>query len=77
MASGLAWVSKDCKVVTIVQSEMRPRGGGPRLLIVVKTPMQKQLNCDADVHFDHTLIFLSKAAVMLLSEVRCGHTKES
>ena len=36
--------------------------------------MQKQLNSEADIHFDHTLIFLSKAAVMLLSEVRCGRT---
>ena len=51
--------------------------GGPGLLLVVKTPMQKQLNCEANVHFDHTLISLSKAAVMQMSEVRCKHTKES
>ena len=47
------------------------------LFLVVKTPMKKQLNCEADILFDHTLIFLSKAAVMLLCEVRCGHTAAS
>ena len=62
---------KDCKVLDIVQLAGRPQHGGTGLLLVVKTLMQKQLNCEVDIHFDHTLIFLSKAAVMLMSEVRC------